>query len=361
MVAGGICAAVFGDSERRGYLELKVGVSDTKPSYFPANMHRHRITFEIVSPTPSHSGVQLSTAADLALINSTVAYTAHTAAVKAAASRHLLLAVDGWQTAMLIERAMTAGATSVTVCCAPDQPLLSQLFCGDPAVSLRAGPILGLGCEAAVISLIDPRTGCLRQDRLSDWLRLKSELKTVEPTGLQLWAQVVECEYVARHTELLPGSVCDSVDLSLLATKRPPEMCVQLGKHKWRALSEPVMISSDLKPGQVSTFKRRVEAIADGVVHCVVCWFVEVWSGGVIDFGGTDDESHACQLAFMPPKGFYGIRRNEKLLIECATEDELLIADVRAVCSEPRDRSNTTTAEKGTNAKSTNAKRARTQ
>jgi hypothetical protein len=121
------------------------------------------------------------------------------------------------------------------------------------------------------------------------------------------------------------------------------------------------MINSDLKPGQVSTSKRRFDAIADGVVHCVVCWFVEVWSGGVIDFGGTDDESHACQLAFMPPQGFYEVRRNEKLLIECATEDELPIADVRAVCSEPLHRSNTTTAEKGTNAESTNAKRARTQ
>ena len=58
-----------------------------------------------------------------------------------------------------------------------------------------------------------------------------------------------------------------------------------------------------------------------GVCHGLLCWYVEAWSGGDVDYGPHADRgAHGGQIAFVPPV-FFNVKAGEELRIECAWDD----------------------------------------
>lgn len=92
-----------------------------------------------------------------------------------------------------------------------------------------------------------------------------------------------------------------------MAPHRPPAVRVELAPGSFEALTKPWCVCRGferLSGGMRSEQFTLTVTGAAGPCHALLCWYVECWAGGDIDYGPHQEGAHGAQLAFVPPQPF---------------------------------------------------------
>ena len=256
-------------------------------------------------------------------------------------ARRVLLAVDGWRSAILLRALLKCGVSHVCVARPPEDKQPFDELTTDPRVTIVSGArekslcdIVaahgGEGFDCCYVSLVNPASGLIPWGRLDDIQQLRKTFRhspmdgcNVEPHGCKLVCQAFSCAFVRSHAEV-PSTSVYGLDFKELEAHRPSVLAIDIAEHSADALTDPVtMLNIGYEDELVQRGQTTLPVLQGGECHCVLCWYVELHSGGgTLDYGPTNS-LYGSQMAIVPSQ-FCDVQPGDTLAIAFELNDSNL-------------------------------------